>query len=188
MSARLIIRHPAPNGVVLDNLILAQGDLLTPILNLLGVIWSPNSKVVAMAVTSANPPGWFLPFFAVPVGQGYCLEMIDLNTKERLACAGPFDVIHRTVHGPTITYPHANDTVSPNVAPYGTYAAGKTVAGKMTRNGAFLQNGTPIPLPGDNWGLQFTGLTTSANFDSRLDVWDAADMSINNHVEPLRIQ
>jgi hypothetical protein len=164
VSSRLVISHPIADQKVIADFILAQGNASIPILNLIGIIWGPNSSIVAVSFGSASPPIWLIPFTEVPVGQGYCLEVIDANSKEKLACAGPFEVIPNPTRNPGCFYPKNNDTVGVNVTPYGTTANPPITGSKMERGGVLLQNGTATPgLPANQWGQEFFNLTLGSN-------------------------
>lgn len=117
--SRLQVFHPLPGTTVVSNFLVAQGDGDPVIRNLIGIIWDPSGMVVAVGMALKNPPHWIIPFTDFAPGNGYCLEIIDANTRIRLACSGPFDAVQDDTKGPQIWYPAANSTLSKNGSAYG---------------------------------------------------------------------
>jgi hypothetical protein len=183
----LLISHPLPGDTVIQEFVAAQGSGDPAIRNLIGIIWGADSRVVAVAAALQEPPNWIIPFFDIPEGYGYCLEVIDANTKERLACSGPFDAVPRTQHGPEVFYPKANATVPTNVAPYGSWL-GNAVRGKMVQGGNTIQDQaqTMGPPQSQYWTVSFGGLPQGAGYS--FTAYDSVNPAQSTTVAGLTVQ
>jgi hypothetical protein len=188
MSAKLTIRHPVGGETVKSDFILAQGDVEIPVRAIIGIIWDSASESVAVATGSAHgPTGWLLVFQSVPVGTDYSLEVIDANSKERLAISGLFDVEDPVPRGPDIYYPKDDAVISPNVTCYGAF--NNPVAGSISRNGVLLQNGTLLNgMPAGHWALQFNNLPANNAHDCTFEVHDAHNPAVSNSSVRLEVQ
>jgi hypothetical protein len=173
--ARLIINHPLPGETVASQFIAAQGDGDPTIRNVIGIIWDPLATVVAVGMAIRNPPHWIIGFYDIPPGNGYCLEVIDANTKERLACSGPFDAVDTPpAHGPTVYYPTTGATVSANFSAYGYWAGVNPLEGQVQEpsgpSGWQPQVKGPPGTP--NWIISFTSLKPDHTGGSSFTVRD----------------
>jgi hypothetical protein len=171
--ARLLINHPLPGDTVVSQFVAAQGDGDPSIRNVVGIIWDSMANVVAVGMAIRNPPQWIIGFTDIPAGLGYCLEVIDANTKERLACSGPFDVTDQETHGPEIYYPLDGATVNRNMSAYGYDPGNSPVQGRVQGPGGFdtgwidQMHGPP---GSPNWIVSFTNLKLDATHSSTFTV------------------
>jgi hypothetical protein len=188
--SRLQIKHPQPGATVVSNFLVAQGDGDPAIRNLIGIIWDASGMVVAVGMALANPPHWLIPFEHFTPGQGYCLEIIDANTRQRLACVGPFDANPAPpVHGPTVFFPAMGATISTNMAAYGQAAGVNPLEGMISGpNGNTLwvpQSQGPPNTP--FWVISFSNVPANAAHTSKLTVREQANHVISTDVNNLAV-
>ena len=188
--SRLQINHPLPGGTVFSNFLVAQGEGDPAIRNIIGIIWDPSGMVVAVGMALQNPPHWAITFTDFKPGSGYCLEVIDANTRQRLACAGPFDaVLKHPAHGPSVYFPTLNGSLDRNGWAYGYTPGINAVEGSVTGPAGaspwfFQSQGPPATR---YWAVPFSGLTPDPTHMSTLTVREKVNPASATSVTGLAI-
>lgn len=188
--SRLQIKHPLPGETIFSNFLAAQGDGDPAIRNIIGIIWDPSGMVVAVGMALQNTPHWVIPFADFKPGNGYCLEVIDANTRQRLACAGPFDaVLKAPAHGPGFYFPSMNGFFDRNGSAYGYTPGVNAVEGSVTGPAGtspwFFQSQGPKAT--NYWVVPFSGLTPDATHMSTMTVREKINPASATSVTGLKI-
>ena len=185
----LEIHHPVPGDTVVSDFLAAQGDADPAIPYVIGIIWDKSGKVVAVGTTLANPPHWLITFEGFKPGHGYSLEVIDVTTKQRLACIGPFDAKTFGSHGPPVTYPTKHLQVFSNMSAYGSSPGTEPVEGQVTGpNGNTAWVGQSQGPPNTQyWIVRFSGIPLNANFTSIFTVRETITTGNKTDVTELKV-